>query len=192
MRWSFWTHMEDLGRMESRVMQTLDRLQATLVSLSSARLDGHIFVSGIMEAEEIQADRAERLLRKIHGMESAKVVEAGNTLQRMIALIRVLCDMTDRAEVLHFITAANARAVMVRPLWVAFEVVGTPEEIEGIYQSTLSYGIVDVVSSSCALMTSVDDRGRITGAVCGNDATVADDERLFAASEALETNFRKR
>ena len=63
----------------------------------------------------------------------------------------ILCDMTDRAEVLHFITAVNARAIMVRPLWVAFELVGTPLEIEGVYQSALAYGIVDLVSSSCAI-----------------------------------------
>jgi acetolactate synthase small subunit len=146
--------MEDLGRMEARVMQVLDRLQATVVTLSSAKLDDHIFLSGVMEADEIQADRVERLFRKMHGMESAIVVAETAAIERMIALFRILCDMTDRAEVLHFITALNARAIMVRPLWVAFEVVGTPQEIEGVYQSALAYGIVDVVSSSCALMTS--------------------------------------
>jgi acetolactate synthase small subunit len=154
MRWCFWTQMEDLGRMEARVMQVLDRLQATVVTLSSAKLDGHIFLSGVMEAEEKQAARIESLLRKIHGMESAKVAPETATIQRMIALFRILCDMTDRAEVLHFITALNARAIMVRPLWVAFEMVGTPQEIEGVYQSAVAYGIVDVVSSSCAFMAS--------------------------------------
>jgi acetolactate synthase small subunit len=157
MRWCFWTQMEDLGRMEARVMQLLDRLQVTVVTLSSAKLDDHIFLSGVMDAEEKQAGRIESLLRKIHGMESARVAPETATIQRMIALFRILCDMTDRAEVLHFITALHARAVMVRPLWVAFEVVGTPQEIEGVYQSVIAYGIVDVVSSSCALMTSVSD-----------------------------------
>jgi acetolactate synthase small subunit len=161
MRWCFWTQMEDLGRMEARVMQALDRLQATVVTLSSARLDGHIFLSGVMEAEEKHAGRIESLLRKIHGMESVKVVPEMAAMQRMIALFRILCDMTDRAEVLHFITALNARAIMVRPLWVAFEVVGAPQEIEGVYQSALVYGIVDVVSSWCALMASANETERV-------------------------------
>lgn len=169
MRWCFWTQMEDLGRMEARVMQVLDRLQATVITLSSAKLDGHIFLSGVMDADETQADRIERLLRKIHGMESARVAPEDAAMQRMIALFRILCDMTDRAEVLHFITAVNARAIMVRPLWVAFELVGTPQEIEGIYQSALSYGIVDVVSSSCALMISANESERIAGAPCGEE-----------------------
>ena len=157
MRWCFWTQMEDLGRMESRVMQVLERAQATIASLSSVKLDGRVFVSGVMEADETQADRVERLLRRIHGMESAKAVPETATVKRMIALFRILCDMTDRAEVLQFISALNARAIMVRPLWVAFQVVGSPQEIEGVYQSARAYGIVDIVSSSCAIMTSTND-----------------------------------
>ena len=166
MRWCFWTQMEDLGRMEARVMQVFDRLQAALVTISSVKLDERIFLSGVMDAAEKKAGRIESLLRKIHGMESVKVAPETVTMQRMIALFRILCDMTDRAEVLHFITALNARAVMVRPLWVAFEVVGTPQQIEGVYQSALAYGIVDVVSSSCALMTSTNEVERIAGAPC--------------------------
>jgi acetolactate synthase small subunit len=175
MRWCFWTQMEDFGRMEARVMQVLDRLQATVVTLSSAKLDGRIFLSGVMDADETQADRIERLIRKIHGMESVKAVPETAAMQRMVALFRILCDITDRAEVLHFITAINARAIMVRPLWVAFEVVGTPQEIEGVYQSAAAYGIVDVVSSSCALMTSADE----------SQKPVANDERLVTSESQL-------
>ena len=157
MRWCFWTQMEDLGRMEARVLQVLDRVQATIVSLSSVKLDGRIFLSGIVDADETQADRLERLMRRIHGVESAKAVPEAASVKRTIALFRILCDMTERAEVLQFITALNARAIMVRPLWVAFQVVGSPQEIEGVYQSARAYGIVDIVSSSCAIMTSIND-----------------------------------
>jgi acetolactate synthase small subunit len=157
--------MEDLGRMEARVMQVFDRLQATVVTLSSARLDSHIFMSSEMDVDETQTDRVERLLRKIIGMESVKVVAETAAMQRMIALFRILCDMTDRAEVLRFITAVSARAIIVRPLWVAFEAVGTPLEIKGVYQSALAYGIVDLVSSSCALMTSTDDDRRDSSSI---------------------------
>jgi acetolactate synthase small subunit len=93
-------------------------------------------------------------------MESVKVVPETAAIERSIALFRILCDMTGRSEILQFITAINARAVMVRPLWVAFEMVGTPQEIEGVYQSALAYGIVDIVSSSCAFMTSANEFDR--------------------------------
>jgi acetolactate synthase small subunit len=162
MRWCFWTQMEDLGRMEARVMQVIDRLQATIISLSSVRLDGHIFLSGVMEADETQADRIERLMRRTHGMESVKAVPETAAVQSAIALFRILCDLTERAEVLQFVSALNARVIMVRPLWVAFQVVGSPQEIEGVYQSALAYGIVDIVSSSCAIMTAISDTDRDT------------------------------
>jgi hypothetical protein len=71
--------MADLGRMEARVMQVLDRLQATVVSLSYLRLDGYVFLSGVMEAEETQADRVKRLLRKIHGMRRALLPSPGRS-----------------------------------------------------------------------------------------------------------------
>jgi acetolactate synthase small subunit len=161
--------MEDLGRMEARVMQVLDRLQATVLTLSSARLDGHIFLSCVIDSEEKQAGRIEALLRKIHGMHSVKVLAEADTTQRMIALFRILCDSTERAEILQFIGAVNARAIMVRPLWVAFEMVGTPQEIEGVYQAAIGYGIVDVVSSSCALMTSANEPERIAVTICRDE-----------------------
>jgi hypothetical protein len=42
MRWCFRAQMEDLGCMEAKVMQVLDRLQADVVTFSSARLDGRV------------------------------------------------------------------------------------------------------------------------------------------------------
>jgi acetolactate synthase small subunit len=164
--------MEDYGRMEAKVMQVLDRLQAAAVILSSVRLDDHIFLSCVIDAEENQAGRIEAVLRRIHGMLCVKVLPETDTTQRMIALFRVLCDITDRSEILHFISAVNARAIMVRPKWVAFEVVGTPQEIEGIYQSAVGYGIVDVVSSSCALMASANESEGIAGEACGEEPEV--------------------
>jgi len=166
MRWCLWTQMEDQGRMEARVMQVLDRLRVTIVTLSLAKLDGYIFLSCVIDAEEQPAGRVEALLRKVQGMLSVKVLLETDTTQRMIALFRILCDITDRDEILHFIGAVNARAIMVRPMWVAFEMVGTPQEIEGVYQSAVGYGIVDVVSSSCAFMMSANAPERIGGVTC--------------------------
>ena len=144
--------------MLSRVMQVFDRLQHVSVqNLSSAKFDGHTFLSGMIEADEKRGDRIRALLLKIEGMESVTVMEETATTQRVIALFRILCDITGRAEVLQFIHAVNARAIMIRPLWVAFEVVGASQEIEGVYQSAMGYGIVDLISSGCAFMTSAND-----------------------------------
>jgi acetolactate synthase small subunit len=157
MRWCFWTEMEDEGQMESRVLHVFDRLQAEVVTLASAKLDGRILLSCILEADDRQAARIEALLRKIHGMLAVKAVPEAATTQRMIVSIRILCDMTGRAEVLQFVAALGARTVMIRPMCVAFEVAGSPVEIDGVYQSARGYGIVDVLSAGCAMMTSTND-----------------------------------
>jgi acetolactate synthase small subunit len=167
MRWCFWAQMEDCGRMEARVMQVLDRLQAKVVTLSSTKLDGRIFLSCVVDAEERQAERIQALLKKVHGMYSVKVQPETDTTHRMIALFRILVDISDRAEVLHFINSIGARGVMVRPSWVAFEMVGIPQEIEGIYQSLIGYGIVDLVSSSCVSITHNREPSIDTSAVLG-------------------------
>lgn len=156
MRWCFWTEMEELGRMEARVIEVLDRIRATVVTLSSGRLDGRILLSGMIETGEGMGDRIEALLRKIEGMRTVMVAPEAKTTRRMIALLRILSDITDRAEILHLVQAVGARAIQIRPSWVAFEMVGTPEEVEGVYQSAQGYGIVDVVSLSCAFMTAKD------------------------------------
>jgi len=54
---------------------------------------------------------------------------------------------------------------MVRPRWATFEVVGTSQEIEAVYQSLRGYGIVDLVSSSGALMMPSDDSKEASGTV---------------------------
>jgi hypothetical protein len=84
MRLCLWTQMEDLGRMEGRVIQLLDRIQATIVTISMVKLDEHVLLSGVIDAEEIQAARLEALLWKIEGMRSVKVVSEMSTTQRMI------------------------------------------------------------------------------------------------------------
>lgn len=173
MRWCFWIQMNDLGRMEARVIQVLDRLQASALIFSSAKLDDQIFISCVIEAAEPQTTRIEALLRKVHGMSSVIVTAESNATQRMIALFRVCCDISDRAEVLQFVHAVNARAIMIRPLWVAFEVVGTPQEVEGIYQSVVGYGIVDIVSASCALTPSKEETGKISRAISDDSVEAA-------------------
>ena len=66
--------MEDHGRMEARVLQVLDHLQASVVTLSSARRDGYVFLSGSVDTDEKQALRLESLLRRVHGMLDVSVL----------------------------------------------------------------------------------------------------------------------
>jgi acetolactate synthase small subunit len=172
MKWSFLAQFEDHGRMQARVLQILDRQMVSVECFSLAKLDGRIFLSFVVEADEGPATRVEAQLRKVQGVDSVVLMEETATVQRMIAQFRVHCDISDRAELLHFIQALDARALMIRPLWVAFEAVGTPCEVEGIYQSALGYGLVDLVSSSCSLMVSSYESTRRQRSFCVDELAV--------------------
>ena len=153
MRWCFVLQCEDQVRMQSRVLQVVDSQQLAVNFYSATRLQGDLFVNFVVEADERQAYRIESLLYKIHGMGSIERKTDTGTMPRVAALLRVRCDIGKRDELLDFIGAFNARVLMVRPLWLCFEIVGTPAEVEDVYQSCLGYGVVDQVSSSCIFLT---------------------------------------
>ncbi len=140
-----------------------------------SKLDDQLMFSFSVEGDEKQARSAKSLMWKIHGMRTVTVLPEEAAMLRMHALFRLRCDISERGGLLHFINALDARLLMIRPLWVAFEVVGTPSEVEGIYQSALGYGLVDQVSSSSIFMAS----GVVTS---GSSERVADDDLIVESS----------
>jgi acetolactate synthase small subunit len=154
MRWCFVLQCEDQVRMQSRVLQIVDSQLLAVNFYSVTRLEGKLFMNFVVEADERQAYRIESLLYKIHGMGSIERQADTGAMPRVVALLRVRCDISKRNELLHFIGAFSARVLMIRPLWLCFEIAGTPAEVEDIYQSCLGYGTVDQVASSCIFLAS--------------------------------------
>ncbi len=149
MNWCFLMQGEDRGRMQARVLQIIDRLTLTMCSFSSATLNGQVFLNFKIECEPEQAQRARALLKRLQGVTSVDLLSEADAMPRMIALFRFRCDITERNDLLNFISALGARVLVIRPLWLVFEIIGTPQEVEGVYQSTLGYGVVDQISASC-------------------------------------------
>lgn len=135
--------------MQARVLQIIDRLTLTMCSFSLATLNGQVFLNFEIECEPEQAQRARALLKRLQGVTSVDLLSEADAMPRMIALFRFRCDITERNDLLHFISALGARVLVIRPLWLVFEIIGTPQEVEGVYQSTLGYGVVDQISASC-------------------------------------------
>ena len=67
---------------------------------------------------------------------------------RTLALFRVLCDQESRLPLLQVISSMGAQVVAVRPDWVAFQVIGSPQDIEGLRASLLPYGLVEALSAA--------------------------------------------
>jgi acetolactate synthase small subunit len=99
-----------------------------------------------------------------------------STMQRMIALFRVRCDISEQDELLHFIDALHVSVLMIRPLWVIFEIRGIPSEVEGNYQSVLGYGVVDQLSFSRAFLSSGYESKRSTDETSREDGESGEQE----------------
>lgn len=61
MRVDFLLEMDDLGRMEGRVLALFERLQAKPVIFCSLRINNGVVVHGTLEIEENLASRAKRI-----------------------------------------------------------------------------------------------------------------------------------
>ena len=112
------------------------------------RLDGLIFLSGVVEGEKDRLIASEPCCAVLKACTRSRLQLRPTIRSAQSRLVRILCNITDRSEILHFIQALGAHAIMVRRMWVAREVVGSLEEIEGAVRSARGYGIVDVVSPS--------------------------------------------
>jgi hypothetical protein len=70
MRYDFSMEMDDLGRMEARVLGLFERLQAAPLKFCSLRLADRVVVHGILEIDENHAPRIEALCLKLEGVRS--------------------------------------------------------------------------------------------------------------------------
>jgi hypothetical protein len=72
MRYDFSMEMDNLGRVEARVLALLERLQATPLVFCSQHIQDAVVINGILEIEDHQGERLEPLLFRIEGVRSAK------------------------------------------------------------------------------------------------------------------------
>jgi len=109
-------------------------------------------MSFVLDANDNEAFRITALLWRIQGVEVVEAFSEESSIRRAIAFFRVGYDAKKRIELLAFLSVTAARVLVDRPLLLVFEIVGTPDEVEDIYRSTLQFGPVECVSSSCIFL----------------------------------------
>jgi acetolactate synthase I/III small subunit len=135
-------------RVESRILQVLDHHAVPVQSFSSMRLGDETRVTFMAELDEEAARRTCDLLRRLHDVQAIDNFAYQDGFRRTLALFRVLCDQESRLPLLQVISSMGAQVIAVRPDWVAFQVIGSPEDIEGLRASLLSYGLVEAISAA--------------------------------------------
>ena len=135
-------------RLESRILQVLDHHMVPVQSFSSMRIGDQTRVTLMAELDEDGARRTCDMLRRLHDIQSIDCFVYQDGFCRTLAMFRVLCDQESRLPLLQVISSMGAQVIAVRPGWVAFQVSGSPQDIEGLRASLLPYGLVEAISAA--------------------------------------------
>ncbi|MEO6828659.1 MAG: hypothetical protein ABI164_02540 [Acidobacteriaceae bacterium] len=138
--------------MESRILQVLDHHMISARSFASVRAGNEIRVSFMAEVDPATAIRTSDLLRKLQDVQFVDSFASQDGLCRTLALFKVLCDQESRLPLLQVISSLGAQVVSIRPEWVAFQIIGTMQDIEGLRESLLPYGLVEAISVASAVV----------------------------------------
>jgi acetolactate synthase-1/3 small subunit len=135
-------------RVESRILQVLDHHAVPVESFSSMRLGDEARVTFMAELDENAAQRTCDMLRRLQDVHSIDCFARQDAFCRTLAMFRILCDQESRLPLLQVISSMGAQVVAVRPDWVAFQIIGSPQDIEGLRASLLPYGVVEAISAA--------------------------------------------
>jgi acetolactate synthase I/III small subunit len=135
-------------RVESRILQVLDQHAVPVESFSSMRLGEEARVTFMAKLEEDAARRTCDMLRRLQDVHSIDCFAYHDGFCRTLAMFRILCDQESRLPLLQVISSMGAQVVAVRPNWVAFQIIGSAQDIEGLRASLLPYGMVEAISAA--------------------------------------------
>ncbi|MGO8718538.1 MAG: hypothetical protein ACLQMO_04880 [Acidobacteriaceae bacterium] len=135
-------------RVEARILQVLDHHMVVVQSFSSMRVGGETHVTFMAALDEPSARRTCDLLRRLQDVQSIDSFAYQDGFCRTLALFRMLCDQDSRLPLLQVISSMGAQVVAVRPGWIVFQAIGSPQDIEGLRASLLPYGLVEAISAA--------------------------------------------
>ena len=152
MEWMFLVTACNRARVESRILQVLDHRRLSARMFTSLRSGDEIRIAFTAETDASAAIRTGDLLRKLPDVHNVDAFPARDGLSRTLALFKVLCDQESRLPLLQVISSLGAQVVSLRPKWVAFQIIGTMQDIEYLRESLLPYGLVEAVSVVSAIV----------------------------------------
>ncbi len=148
MQWMFLLRSAYQHRVESRVLQILDHHMVELESFSSMRMAHDIWITLVLRAEQVQANRIRGLFGRLQNIKRLHMFCQEETITRTTAVIKVWCDQESRLPILQVLSSVNARTLTVRPLWMAFEVTDSSAALANLYEVLCPYGIIESLSAA--------------------------------------------
>jgi acetolactate synthase I/III small subunit len=130
----------------ARVSNTFTRRGFNIESLAVGPTERHD-VSRIVLTVDCPADLLEQIEKQMHKLVNVlrgSTLEAGEAVERELALVRVSVDPSRRAELIALADVFDARVADLGPDSMVFEVVGTPEQLESFEELLRPHGLIEL------------------------------------------------
>lgn len=151
---TFVAHVEDRPGVLNRVASMFRRRNYNIVSLNvgTTHEAGVSRLTLVVEADEHVARRIEANLYKLLDVIAVTDVTDAQTVDRVLALLKVKAVPEQRAEVLKLAEVFRARVVDVAPDTLILEITGTQDKIDGLVTVLQPFGILELVHTGTVSM----------------------------------------
>lgn len=99
----------------------------------------------VVDGDEAQLQQVQRQLDKLIEVIRVIDLDAGHSVARELALVKVQADPTCRPQVLQLAGVFRANVVDVSPSALTIEVTGTLDKVEALINLAREYGILEIV-----------------------------------------------
>lgn len=156
---TFVVHVEDKPGVLNRVASLFRRRAFNIESLSVSRTHepGVSRMTIVVAADEHTAHRFSANLYKLVNVLRVDDITHVPSVDRNLALIKVLVGAARRAEVLQIAEVFRARAVDIAPDSLILEITGNQEKIDGLVGVLGPFGIAEMVQTGAISMTRGND-----------------------------------
>jgi acetolactate synthase I/III small subunit len=89
-------------------------------------------------------EQIEKQMHKLVNVLRVSTLEAGEAVERELALVKVSAPPSRRAELMALADVFNARVADLGPGAIVFEVVGTPEQLESFEELVTPHGVMEL------------------------------------------------
>ncbi len=104
-------------------------------------------VSRIVLTVDCPANLLEQIEKQMHKLVNVlrvSTLEAGEAVERELALVRVHADPSRRAELISLADVFDARVADLGPESMVFQVVGTPEQLDSFEELLRPHGLIEL------------------------------------------------
>jgi acetolactate synthase-1/3 small subunit len=152
---TFAVFVEDRPGVLNRVASLFRRRNYNLDSLNvgATHEPGVSRMTVVCDADEDTARRIEANLYKLVNVLWVDDITHKQSINRVLALIKVNCDREQRDEILRICEVFRARAIDMSPERVTVEITGPQDKVDGLVSVLRPFGILEMVQTGTVAMT---------------------------------------